>query len=69
MGEAVISDRKRPCPSGTSNSLKCPFMWFIKESANKRVGRNVHVVDSEERCMRVHEILQNSTSCKILVTA
>ena len=31
-----------------------------------RVGRNVDVVDSEERCMRVHEILQNSTSCKIL---
>ena len=27
----------------------------------------MHVVDSEERCMRVHEILQNSTSCKILV--
>ena len=31
------------------------------------MGKNKHVVNSEERCMRVHEILQNSTSCKILV--
>lgn len=41
-------------------------MRFKQKSAEMRVGRNVDVVDSEERCMRVHEILQNSTSCKIL---
>ena len=56
-----------PLNSEASNTLKCLFMCFIQKTSRKRVGKNVHVVDSEERCMRVHEIPQNSTSCKILV--
>ena len=30
-------------------------------------GMCMYIVESEEQCMRVHEILQNSTSCKIFV--